>query len=247
MTLFSAFQLPTFDPSRPSLSTLTDSNRLLSPPEVPIAIHCPQISLHPGCALFYETIPHPQTFLSYVSKYVWTVLYGCWHPPLPSPPSFLPILHFYVDLDMDGIAYTSKNEIKLSAKFIQSYQGLYLQQELQGILLHEMVHVWQFNQQAPGGLIEGIADYVRLHAGLAPPHWKLPDPTSLMKQRWDQGYEVTAFFLTWLQAQYPSLHPLLAYLNWQLAHPYTCADDLFQSLFKASIQTLWQHYCSIFK
>ena len=42
---------------------------------------------------------------------------------------------------------------------------------------------------APGGLIEGIADFVRLRAGFAPPHW---DPKS--GKRWDEGYAVTGFF-----------------------------------------------------
>lgn len=41
-------------------------------------------------------------------------------------------------------------------------------------MVHEMVHCWQRNAHgtAPGGLIEGIADWVRLKAGLVPPHWK---------------------------------------------------------------------------
>jgi hypothetical protein len=36
-----------------------------------------------------------------------------------------------------------------------------------GVLYHEVTHVWQWNGQgrANGGLIEGIADYVRLKAG----------------------------------------------------------------------------------
>lgn len=48
------------------------------------------------------------------------------------------------------------------------------------------VHVFQYDAKGtcPGGLIEGIADFVRLKAGLAPPHWK-PGPRS----RWDEGYE----------------------------------------------------------
>ena len=57
------------------------------------------------------------------------------------------------------------------------------------------VHTWQWNgngQSTPGGLIEGIADYVRLKAGYAPSHWVKPG----QGDRWDQGYDVTALFWT---------------------------------------------------
>lgn len=48
---------------------------------------------------------------------------------------------------------------------------------------------------SPGGLIEGVADFVRLRAGLAPPHWRRRDDAS----RWDAGYQHTAYFLDWLE------------------------------------------------
>jgi len=46
--------------------------------------------------------------------------------------------------------------------------------EINGVLVHELVHALQYSgkDSCPGGLIEGIADWVRLQAGLAPPHWK---------------------------------------------------------------------------
>ncbi len=43
-------------------------------------------------------------------------------------------------------------------------------------------------------------DFVRLHASLAPPHWKrdnIPD-------KWDAGYQNTAYFLDWLDERYAS-------------------------------------------
>ena len=46
------------------------------------------------------------------------------------------------------------------------------------------VHVWQYNgnNTAPGGLIEGIADWVRLKDGFIPPHW------SRGGDSWDDGF-----------------------------------------------------------
>lgn len=68
--------------------------------------------------------------------------------------------------DMDGVAYTSNNEVHASANYIKSYSGD-VKNKITGLLYHEMSHVWQWNGNgtAPGGLIEGIADYVRLKAG----------------------------------------------------------------------------------
>ncbi|KAL6964058.1 hypothetical protein U1Q18_035113 [Sarracenia purpurea var. burkii] len=76
---------------------------------------------------------------------------------------------------MDGVAYTSNDEIHVSANYIGGYSGD-VKAEITGVLYHEMTHVWQWNGngQSPGGLIEGIADFVRLKAGYAPSHWVKP-------------------------------------------------------------------------
>lgn len=65
------------------------------------------------------------------------------------------------------------------------------------MIRHEMVHVYQYNGlgTCPGGLIEGIADLVRLRDGLAPPHWKRAGG------KWDDGYSTTAYFLEWVEGR----------------------------------------------
>jgi hypothetical protein len=42
------------------------------------------------------------------------------------------------------------------------------------VLTHELVHCYQWDAEGtcPGGLIEGVADWVRLNCDLSPPHWK---------------------------------------------------------------------------
>ncbi|KAL7273508.1 hypothetical protein RUND412_003624 [Rhizina undulata] len=106
---------------------------------------------------------------------------------------------------MPGVAYTTSSsldpdqkEIHFSLDYISSIAPALATDEIRGVVRHEMVHVWQFNGlgTAPGGLIEGIADWVRLKAKLAPPHWRRGG------SRWDEGYQNTAYFLDYLEARF---------------------------------------------
>jgi hypothetical protein len=58
---------------------------------------------------------------------------------------------------------------------------------------------YQYNAfgTCPGGLIEGIADWVRLNANLSPPHWK-KEATG----NWDAGYQHTGYFLDYLEQRF---------------------------------------------
>ena len=42
-----------------------------------------------------------------------------------------------------------------------------------------------------------IIDWVRLNAGLSPPHWKRE-----AGEKWDAGYQATAYFLDWIEGRY---------------------------------------------
>jgi hypothetical protein len=78
--------------------------------------------------------------------------------------------------DMDGVAYTTgldidddHKEIHLSTKYIERIPAARQRAEIQGVLVHEMVHCWQHHGYgtAPGGLTEGVADCMRRHIGSA--------------------------------------------------------------------------------
>lgn len=103
---------------------------------------------------------------------------------------------------MEGVAYTTGNMIDPLAKEIHFSADYILDksfEELSGVLIHELVHVWQRNGKgtAPGGFVEGLADYVRLTAGLGAAHWKKAKPGE--NQKWDAGYERTAWFLEYVE------------------------------------------------
>ncbi|KAG2548224.1 uncharacterized protein LOC120650675 [Panicum virgatum] len=138
--------------------------------------------------------------------------------------------------DIGGVAFTSGDAIHLSARYVGGYpSGGDVRAEVTGVLYHEATHVWQWDGRgaANGGLVEGIADYVRLKAGYAPAHWVKPG----QGDRWDQGYDVTARFLDYCASLKPGF---VAQLNAKMKDGYS--DDFFAQITGKSVQQLWQDY-----
>lgn len=107
---------------------------------------------------------------------------------------------------MEGVAYTTGSdldsdhkEIHFSLDYIRGIAASRKKDEIMGVLTHEMVHCYQYNAfgTCPGGLIEGIADWVRLNANLSPPHWKKE-----ASGNWDAGYQHTGYFLQYLEERF---------------------------------------------
>ncbi|KAL4934581.1 basic secretory family protein [Aspergillus undulatus] len=142
--------------------------------------------------------------------------------PLTFKPSLPPTRSITVLLrEIGGVAYTTGKELDNDHKEIHISLA-YIQHcrtkadplaEIVGVLTHELVHCYQYaapratidgkpdnsTPRAPGGLIEGIADFVRLKAGLSPPHWSRPMSAKERPEKWDSGYQHTAYFLAWLE------------------------------------------------
>ncbi|EIN13840.1 BSP-domain-containing protein [Punctularia strigosozonata HHB-11173 SS5] len=142
---------------------------------------------------------------------------------------------------MPGVAYTTGSsthkEIHVSLEHIDKSASR-ARAEILGVLTHEMVHCFQYNgkDKCPGGLIEGIADYVRLHAGLAPPHWSKKVGEN---DKWDSGYEKTAYFLDWIEAR--SGEGTVRALNHALRDKeYT--SDIFIDVTGCALEQLWEDY-----
>ncbi|KAF7127414.1 hypothetical protein RHSIM_Rhsim11G0158800 [Rhododendron simsii] len=141
---------------------------------------------------------------------------------------------------MEGVAFASNNEIHFSANYIQQYTGN-VKTEFTGVMYHEMTHVWQWNgngQPIPRGLIEGIADFVRLKAGYAPSHWVKPG----QGDRWDQGYDVTAHFLDYCEGLRSGF---VAELNKKMRTGYS--GNYFVELLGKTVDQLWSDYKAKYK
>lgn len=114
------------------------------------------------------------------------------------------------------------------------------------MLLHELVHCYQHNclGTAPGGLIEGIADFVRLKAGLAPPHWRKGTTEQEMGHKWDEGYQKTAWFLEWLEGEKGK--GVVGKMNEQMRSVRYREEEgkegFWQGLFGEGVESLWRRY-----
>ncbi|CAN0846202.1 Basic secretory protease (Fragments) [Linum grandiflorum] len=137
--------------------------------------------------------------------------------------------------DIDGVAYTLNADIHVSTNYIASYREGDLDSELEGVIYHEMTHVWQWNGNGdtPTGLIEGIADYVRLKANFAPSHWVEPGEGD----RWDQGYDVTARFLDYCDG---FDREFVGKLNKKMRYEYK--ERFFKDLLGFTVDELWVKY-----
>lgn len=149
---------------------------------------------------------------------------------------------------MGGVAYTTglalddlHKEIHLSLDYICNYikDPARFRDETIGVITHEMVHAFQHNCHgaAPGGLIEGMADFVRLKAGLAPPHWKkIPEERG---KKWDEGYQKTAWFLEWLEETHGE--GTVSRMNDTMKGHYD-EKQFWHGLFEQDVISLWNKY-----
>ncbi|KAJ6345785.1 hypothetical protein OIU78_008445 [Salix suchowensis] len=142
-------------------------------------------------------------------------------------------VNLFIDV-MGGVAYAVNNEIHVSDSYIGGYSGD-VKKEITGVLYHEMAHIWQWNGngQAPGELIEGIADFVRLKANYAPSHWVQPG----QGDKWDQGYDVTARFLDYCNGL---RNGFVAELNKKMRTGYSA--QYFVDLLGKTVDQLWVDY-----
>lgn len=146
--------------------------------------------------------------------------------------------------EFEGVAYTTgkeldddHKEVHLNTSYINAVKGD-IRHELLGVLCHELVHCFQYSASGtcPGGLIEGIADWVRLRAGLGAKHWRQEAGGS-----WDGGYQHTGYFLEWLEGKFGA--GTVRKLNKCLAEGEYDEEKLFgECCGGKSVGRLWERY-----
>ncbi|UKZ73784.1 hypothetical protein TrVFT333_001436 [Trichoderma virens FT-333] len=151
--------------------------------------------------------------------------------------------------DIPGVAYTvghgadnNIKEIHFSLSYIAQINPSRVADEINGVVTHELVHCFQYNGHgaAPGGLIEGIADWVRLHCNLSPPHWKQE-----VREDWDAGYQHTAYFLEYLEQLFG--HGTVRRINDKLRSSVYAEDVFWIELFGREVKDLFAEYTKSFR
>lgn len=157
---------------------------------------------------------------------------------------------------MDGVAYTeglsldkAHKEIHFSLGYIEARSSMSdadFMHEMRGVVTHEMVHVFQHNAKGtcPGGLIEGVADYVRMKSGLGAKHWKKwPANQDTRGSQWDAGYERTAYFLEWVEDKCEDERPhVIGQLNHAMQTQTWGDGQLFEKVTGKKVGEWWSLY-----
>ena len=168
---------------------------------------------HPGAVRFLSSVNASQVLRDAVAN-VLRLLYASPSEPTTHVPPTRSVT--VVLRDMGGVAYTTGSDLDDDHKEIHFSLGYIAginprdgqpggaqraTDEITGVLTHELVHCYQYNAKGtcPGGLIEGIADWVRLNCDLSPPHWRRET-----SGKWDGGYQHTAYFLEYLEGRFGS-------------------------------------------
>ena len=230
--------------STPSSSSSSSSPTPPTPPLVPSIT--PKLRLeirdlaHPGAARFLATIASSDAVQSAVSS-VLLLLYETRENPT-STRSVTLVLR-----EKAGVAYTvgteldnDHKEIHFSLGYISRIKEERVRDEITGVLVHELVHCFQYNGKGtcPGGLVEGLADWVRLRSHLAkpPPHWKRDT-----SKGWDAGYERTAYFLEYLEQRFGA--GTVRRLNATLRREKYIEEEFWPGLLGRPVKELWAEYC----
>ena len=134
-----------------------------------------------------QVIPDPIAAMKAVACQVCTILYRDPDEVKRNPASIR--LHIY---DFDGVANAGGDTISFSSRHIANYdEPEDARFEFLGVLIHETTHLYQYDDGG-GGLVEGMADFVRIRAG----HHRMNRRTR--GGAWTDAYTTSGFFFSWL-------------------------------------------------
>ncbi|KAL3814277.1 hypothetical protein ACJIZ3_015545 [Penstemon smallii] len=194
----------------------------------------------PGGSRFDQEIGVPYTLD--IMKTINQFIYETFEQPDPSDRRPVPLLTVYISDFPDAWGYTNGPNINISAPVIEHFPPGPEQARwnFKSLMYHEMTHIFQWfgtgteNGTAPGGLTEGVADYVKIKSGFY-------DPDATDKpgsgERWDEGYGVTAWFLIYCDGLKKGF---TAELNNKMRYYYS--DELFVHILGKSVDELWKDY-----
>jgi hypothetical protein len=138
--------------------------------------------------MFDQVIFDPDKTVKWVACRVCTILYRS--PAEVTRNQTAINIHIY---DFDGVANAGGSNLNISGRHLRNYtnpaDALF---EYTGVLVHEITHMYQNNKSSEGGMIEGMADFVRIRAG----YHKMNRRST--GGAWTDAYTTGGFFFAWL-------------------------------------------------
>ena len=189
-------------------------------------------------AMFDKVIPDPIAAMKAITCQVCTILYRDPSEVTRQPSAIR--LHIY---DFDGVANAGGGNINFSSRHIANYKepkdALF---EFVGVLIHETTHLYQFDAGG-GGLVEGMADFVRIRAG----HHRMN--RRVKGGAWTDPYTTSGFFFSWLagpgglQADgRAKADPDIGWAINQAMRGSSFDMQVFMKRLDKDVDTLWQEY-----
>jgi predicted alpha-1,2-mannosidase len=142
---------------------------------------------------------------------------------------------FVIDKKYKGVAATERGVIRFNPEWFQKNP------EDLDVITHELMHVIQnyTDENIPGWLTEGIADYVRYTDGVNNERAKWVLPELKPEHQWDNSYRITARFLFWLNIKYKD--DLVKKLD-AAAREGKYNEAIWKTLTGKKLNVLWEDY-----
>jgi hypothetical protein len=196
--------------------------------------------------LFTDAVPAPEAFVQETGRQVCRILYR--KPEEVRDANHLTLI-IRDDPDFPGWKSGDVGDITvmISTNHLAAVAaaGGDVAAEIKGILLHEMTHMYQHDDKAPGegsypnlgNVIEGVGDFVRIRAGWPPKNAK-PSKTGT----WDDaGYWKPAFFLLWIDVTFPDFLYRMN-LSMKAGDGVSWSPQAIGDITGSSVDGLWQEY-----
>ncbi|WP_419701453.1 basic secretory protein-like protein [Mucilaginibacter sp. NFX135] len=145
---------------------------------------------------------------------------------------------FVIDTAYNGVAATDNGRVVFSSKYMTKHPHDI------DVVTHEVMHIVQdygSNNNGPGWLTEGIADYARYKFGVDNEGAKWALPAFKATQSYENSYRITARFLVWIEK---NIKPgLVKNLDAQLRN-HTFTNDSWKKETGKTLDELWAAYAA---
>ena len=145
---------------------------------------------------------------------------------------------FVIDTAYNGVAATDNGRVVFSSKYMTKHPHDI------DVVTHEVMHIVQdygHDNNGPGWLTEGIADYARYKFGVDNPGAKWTLPAFKPTQSYENSYRITARFLVWIEK---GIKPdLVKDLDKQLRE-HTFTNDSWKKETGKTLDELWTAYAA---